>query len=63
MREFTMRDAVNDYIEASGAIRPSIGGEVTILAQRNNCRQPTGDLLHLCFESGTYNIPTIFGKY
>ena len=26
MREFTMRDAVNDYLEASGANRPSIGG-------------------------------------
>ena len=23
MREFTMRDAVNDYLEASGANRPS----------------------------------------
>ena len=32
MREFTMRDAVNDYLEASGANRPSIGGEETILA-------------------------------
>ena len=27
-----MRDAVNDYLEASGANRPSIGGEETILA-------------------------------
>ena len=27
MSEFTMRDAVNDYLEASGANRPSIGGE------------------------------------
>ena len=27
MREFTMRNAVNDYLEASGANRPSIGGE------------------------------------
>lgn len=34
MREFTMRDAVNDYLEASGANRPSIGGEGTILAHR-----------------------------
>ena len=34
MREFTMRDAVNDYLEASGANRPSIGGEETILAHR-----------------------------
>ena len=34
MREFTMRDAVNDYLEASGANRPSIGGEETILARR-----------------------------
>ena len=32
--EFTMRDAVNDYLEASGANRPSIGGEETILAHR-----------------------------
>ena len=36
MREFTMRDAVNDYLEASGANRPSIGGEQTILAHRKN---------------------------
>ena len=34
MREFTMRDAVNDYLEASGANRPSIGGEETILSHR-----------------------------
>ena len=34
MREFTMRDAVNDYLEASGANRPSIGGEETIFAHR-----------------------------
>ena len=34
MREFTMRDAVNDYLEASGANRPSIGGEEAILAHR-----------------------------
>ena len=34
MREITMRDAVNDYLEASGANRPSIGGEETILAHR-----------------------------
>ena len=34
MREFTMRDAVNDYLEASGANRPSIGDEETILAHR-----------------------------
>ena len=37
MRQFTMRDAVNDYLEASGANRPSIGGEETteaILARR-----------------------------
>ena len=33
MREFTMRDAVNDYLEASGA-PPPIGGEETILAHR-----------------------------
>ena len=29
-----MRDAVNDYLEASGANCPSIGGEETILAHR-----------------------------
>ena len=29
-----MRDAVNDYLETSGANRPSIGGEETILAHR-----------------------------
>ena len=34
MREFTMRDAVNEYLEASGANRPSIGGEEAILAHR-----------------------------
>ena len=34
MRQFTMRDAVNDYLEASGANRPSIGGEETIFAHR-----------------------------
>ena len=34
MREFTMRDAVNDYLEASDANRPSIGGKETILAHR-----------------------------
>ena len=34
MREFTMRDVVNDYLEASGANRPSIGVEETILAHR-----------------------------
>ena len=33
MREFTMLDAVNDYLEASGANHPSIGGEETILAK------------------------------
>lgn len=31
---YSMRDAVNDYLEASGANRPSIGGEETILAHR-----------------------------
>ena len=34
MRDFTMRDAVNDYLEASGANRTSIGDEETILAHR-----------------------------
>ena len=34
MRQFTMRDAVNDYLQASGANRPSIGGKETILAHR-----------------------------
>ena len=29
-----MRDAVNEYLEASGANRPSIGGKETILAHR-----------------------------
>ena len=33
-QQFTMRDAVNNYLEASGANRPSIGGEETILARR-----------------------------
>ena len=30
----TMCDSVNNYLEASGANRPSIGGEETILAHR-----------------------------
>ena len=34
MRQFTMRGAVNDYLEASDANRPSIGGKETILAHR-----------------------------
>ena len=34
MRQFTMRDAVNDYLEASDANHPSIGGEETIFAHR-----------------------------
>ena len=34
MRQFTMRYVVNDYLEACGANRPSIGGEETILAHR-----------------------------
>ena len=34
MRQFTMRYVVNDYLEAYGANRPSIGGEETILAHR-----------------------------
>ena len=34
MRQFAMREAVNDYLEASGANRSSIGGEETILAHR-----------------------------
>ena len=34
MREFTMLDTVNDYLEASDANRISIGGEETILAHR-----------------------------
>ena len=34
MRQFTMRDAVSDYLEASDANRPSIGGKETILAHR-----------------------------
>ena len=34
MKKFTMRYAVNDYLEASGANRTHIGGEETILAHR-----------------------------
>ena len=34
MRRFTMREAVNDYLEVSGANRSSIGGEEAILAHR-----------------------------
>lgn len=32
--QFSMREAVNDYLEASGANRPSIGGDEAILARR-----------------------------
>ena len=32
--QFTMRDAVNDYLEASGANRPSIGGSEAIFVRR-----------------------------
>lgn len=31
---YDMRDAVNNYLEASGANRPSIGGTEAILARR-----------------------------
>lgn len=31
---YSMRDAVDNYLESSGANRPSIGGEETILAHR-----------------------------
>lgn len=34
IRQFAMREAVNDYLEVSGANRSSIGGEETILAHR-----------------------------
>ena len=34
MRRFTMREAVNDYLEVSGTNRSSIGGEEAILAHR-----------------------------
>ena len=34
MRQFTMSDAVNNYLEASGTNCPSIGGEETIFAHR-----------------------------
>ena len=32
--QFTMRDAVNDYLEASGTNRPSIGGYEAIFVRR-----------------------------
>lgn len=32
--QFSMRDAVNNHLEASGANRPSIGGTEAILARR-----------------------------
>ena len=34
MREFTMRDEVNDYLKASGTNRPSIGGSEAIFVRR-----------------------------
>ena len=51
MKEFTMRDAVNDYLEASGANSPSIGGEETILAHRKiaaNRRTKHGQSVERC---------------
>ena len=51
MRDITMRDAVNDYLEASGANRPSIGDEETILAQRKiaaNRRTKHGQSVERC---------------
>lgn len=42
MREFTMRDAVNDYLEASGANRPpSVANRPSLHTEK--CSQPTGD--------------------
>ena len=32
---YSMRDAVDNYLESCGANRPSLGGEETILAHRN----------------------------
>ena len=34
IRQFAMREAVNDYLEVSGTNRSSIGGEEAILAHR-----------------------------
>ena len=34
MIQFSMRDAVNNHLETSGANRPSIGGTEAILARR-----------------------------
>ena len=54
MRQFTMRDAVNDYLEASGANRPSIGGEETILAHRKiavNRRIKHGQSIEQCLNT------------
>ena len=34
MRQFAMREAVNDYLEVSGVNHSSIGGEEAILAHR-----------------------------
>ena len=34
IRQFALREAVNDYLEVSGANRSSISGEETILAHR-----------------------------
>lgn len=33
-RYYSMRDALDNYLESCGANRPSIGGEETILAHR-----------------------------
>ena len=51
MREITMRDAVNYYLEASGANRTLIGDEETILAHRKiaaNRRTKHGQSVEQC---------------
>ena len=42
MREFTMRDAVNDYLEASGANRLH-RWRIDHPCTQKKCSQPTGD--------------------
>ena len=51
MRDFTMLEAVNDYLEASGANRTLIGDEETILAHRKiaaNRRTKHGQSVEQC---------------
>ena len=57
MREFTMRDEVIDYLEASGTNRPSIGGSEAIFVRRKiaaNRRTKHGQSIERCSNTLPY---------